>query len=305
MIPYFESLTFSIGPIVFQTWGTFVALGFLAATAIAAKRAEKMKLNPKHVWDMAFWIFLAAMVGSRVFHVVFYEPAYYLANPLDAFNPLRPGFAVLGGFLGGAAAAFLVVRRKGLDFLAYADVLAWGLPWGCGIGRIGCFLIHDHPGTLTSFVGGVEYPDGTRHDLGLYLSVLGFSIGILFLLTSRYAIRGTRYESKGIWVALFMILYSIARFFLDFLRIGDTRWGILTPTQMVERMSVKPCQILGLEGGSLQRGKIADITIFDPNEEWTVDPDKFQSKSRNTPFGGVKLQGKPVATLLGGTVIRF
>ncbi len=231
MIPYIESHSFFIGPVQIQTWGTFVALGFLSATYIAARRAKSLNLDPKIIWDTAFWILIAAMIGARAFHVVFYEPAFYLANPLEAFNPLRPGFAFFGGLAGGAFAAFLVLKKRGVEFLAYADTLAWGIPWGCGIGRIGCFLIHDHPGTLSSFAGAVEYPDGARHDLGLYLSWLGFGIGIIFLILSRYVIRGTRYEKPGFWVGAFLLLYSVARFLLDFLRIGDTRWAVLTPTQ--------------------------------------------------------------------------
>lgn len=238
MIPYIESYTYSIGPIVLQTWGTFVAAGFLLATAVAARRARKVGLDPKPVWDMAFWIFLAAMVGSRLFHVLFYEPAYYVAHPWDAINPAKPGYAIFGGLTGGALAAWLFIRKRGLEFLAYADTLAWGLPWGCGVGRIGCFLIHDHPGTLTSFVGGVNYPDGKRHDLGLYLSVLGFTIGIIFVLISfrsREKINASRFarlvSRNGFWVGAFLILYGIARFLLDFLRINDTRWLNLTPTQ--------------------------------------------------------------------------
>ena len=241
MIPYFESHTYSLGPLVFQTWGTFVALGFLLATVVASNRAEKMKLDPKHVWDMAFWIFLFAMIGARAFHVVFYEPAYYLAHPLEAFNPLRPGFAIFGGFIGGALATWLVIRKRGLDFLAYADALAWGLPWGCGVGRIGCFLIHDHPGTLSSFVTAVDYPNGKRHDLGLYLSLLGFTIGLIFLVLRRFGKNDPRYMKKGFWVGAFFLLYGFARFALDFLRMNDTRWFSLTPTQWI----LIPTAVLG------------------------------------------------------------
>ena len=229
MIPWIESHTISIGPLVLQTWGTLVAAGFSFATWIAARRAKLKKLDPKVVWDMAFWIFIAAFIGSRLFHVVFYDPAYYLAHPLDAFDPRAPGYAIMGGILGGAAAAFLFATRKRLDFIAYADTLAWGLPWGCGIGRIGCFLIHDHPGTLTSFALGVKYPDGSvRHDLGMYLSIVGFVIGLTFLVIDW---RTKSRARPGFWVGLFLICDGVLRFGLDFFRVVDRRIWILTPTQ--------------------------------------------------------------------------
>lgn len=228
MIPWIESHTYQIGPIVLQTWGTFVAAGFLLGAWIAARRARAKGLDPKIVWDMVFWIFIAAFIGARLFHVLFYDPGYYLAHPWEAIDPRAPGYAIMGGFLGAAVAFGINVRCKGLDLLSYADTLIWGLPWGCGVGRIGCFLIHDHPGTLTSFVLGVEHPDGkVRHDLGLYLSLFGFAIGICFVLLDR------RKRQAGFYAGLFLIIYGIGRFLLDFLRIVDRRILGFTPTQWV------------------------------------------------------------------------
>jgi phosphatidylglycerol:prolipoprotein diacylglycerol transferase len=234
MIPYIQSLTFKIGPLTLQTWGVFVAVGFLVATWIAARRAKAKGLNPSMIWDMAFWIFTASIIGSRLFHAVFYEPQYYLAHPLQIINPMRPGFAIMGGLLAGALVVWLFAAKKGLNFLEYADVLVWGLPWGCGIGRIGCFLIHDHPGTLSSFALAIKYPDGqSRHDLGLYLSIVGFLIGIIFLIINRFSHSSLviRYSRPGFWLGSFLIVDGIARFLLDFLRTVDRRIVGLTPTQ--------------------------------------------------------------------------
>lgn len=229
MIPFFGADTISIlGLFHIRIWGTLIALAFAIATYIAFLRAKRQGLNGEHVVSLAGWIFLAAMVGSRLFHVIVYEPGYYLAHPFEAIDPRQPGYAISGGFLGAFAAFALYVRKYKLDWMAYADTLAWGLPWGCGIGRIGCFLIHDHPGTLTSFVLGVRYPDGQgRHDLGLYLSLIGFATGILFLVL------GKKKRPAGFWVAMFFLIDGISRFFLDFLRVIDARYLGLTPAQWI------------------------------------------------------------------------
>ncbi|MDO8583718.1 MAG: prolipoprotein diacylglyceryl transferase [bacterium] len=228
MIPYFVSTTYHVFGIPLQTWGTFVALGFAVGTFVAWRRAKARGLDPNVVTDLAFWIFIGAFVGARLFHVVFYEPSYYLSHPLELFDLRKPGFAMFGGFVGAAVVFWWFVKKRGLDFLAYADVLAWGLPWGCGIGRIGCFLIHDHPGTLTSFIGAVRYPDGqARHDLGLYLSVIGFLTGIVFLLIGR------KQRRVGFWFGLYMMIEGVVRFSLDFLRVTDVRYFGLTPTQIL------------------------------------------------------------------------
>lgn len=77
---------------------------------------------------------------------------------------------------------------------------------------------------------------------------------------------------------------------------------VLTLSQMVERMSCSPARAFSLPGGTLRRGSIADITVFDAKREWTVDRAKFLSKSRNTPFNGMTLRGSPEITIVDGTV---
>ena len=72
---------------------------------------------------------------------------------------------------------------------------------------------------------------------------------------------------------------------------------------IIKRMSTNPADILGLSRGHMSLGAAADLVIFDPNEEWTVDPEKFASKARNTPFAGWKLKGKVKYTIAGGKVI--
>jgi dihydroorotase len=79
--------------------------------------------------------------------------------------------------------------------------------------------------------------------------------------------------------------------------------GILTPAQMVERMSAAPNRILGLPGGTLKAGAPADVTLINPAAKWTVDPSAFFSKSRNSAFIGMELTGAVAATVLGGRVV--
>ncbi len=76
----------------------------------------------------------------------------------------------------------------------------------------------------------------------------------------------------------------------------------LTPGALVRAMSVAPARILGVPGGSLALGVVADVTVIDPDARWAVDPDQFHSKSRNTPFGGWTLQGQARATIVGGVL---
>jgi dihydroorotase len=76
--------------------------------------------------------------------------------------------------------------------------------------------------------------------------------------------------------------------------------GLIDLPTLVERMSCSPARALSLPGGTLARGTSADVTLFHPDHEWIVDPARFHSRSKNTPFTGWRLQGRPMRTIVGG-----
>lgn len=78
--------------------------------------------------------------------------------------------------------------------------------------------------------------------------------------------------------------------------------GHLTWPQAIEKMTINPARVLAIKKGTLAVGSDADVTVIDPDYEWLVDPDRFRSKSRNTPFGGRKLRGRADTVLVGGKV---
>jgi dihydroorotase len=79
--------------------------------------------------------------------------------------------------------------------------------------------------------------------------------------------------------------------------------GVIDLPTMVERMSCQPARAFNLPGGTLAAGSVADVTVFDPEARWTVNPTAFRSKSRNTPFAGWELVGRPKTTIVGGRVV--
>jgi dihydroorotase len=79
--------------------------------------------------------------------------------------------------------------------------------------------------------------------------------------------------------------------------------GHLGLFDLVRRMSSEPARLLKLPGGTLSVGAPGDVTVFDPDAEWTVEPDKFVSKGRNTPFGGHRLTGRATMTVVKGEVV--
>jgi dihydroorotase len=79
--------------------------------------------------------------------------------------------------------------------------------------------------------------------------------------------------------------------------------GIIDFPMLVDRMSTAPAKLFHLPGGTLARGSVADVTVFDPTREWTVDPAEFLSKGRNTPYAGHRLRGRALYTIVDGRVV--
>jgi len=79
--------------------------------------------------------------------------------------------------------------------------------------------------------------------------------------------------------------------------------GVLTLSQVIEKMSTAPARILGIPAGTLQVGANADVVLFDPEKKWVVDPEKLHGKSKNTPFKGMELKGKVALTIFRGRIV--
>ena len=236
MIPFFQFDIINLGPVVIQVWGLFVSLGIASALTFSYFLCKKYLLSGELILDIGIWTIIGAFIMARVFHIVFYNPVYFVSNPSEIIQIWHGGASSLGGFVGAGLAMWIFAKKRKFtlkELLPYFDIGALGLWLGWGIGRIGCFLIHDHPGTLTSFFLGVKYPDGARFDLGLMESILGFVLFIIFYFLFKKLIK----IHWGLTAILSFGSYAVVRFFLDFLRVpssvfgGDTRYGYLTPAQ--------------------------------------------------------------------------
>jgi phosphatidylglycerol:prolipoprotein diacylglycerol transferase len=242
MIPYLHLEPVSFGSFTFYPWGFFVALGAIVGITISYFEAKRRDLEAEIIFDLAFWVILGTLIGARLFHVLFYEPSYYLSFPLEILKLWQGGLSSLGGFFGAFLAGFCYLKKQKLDLFSWADIAIYGLPLAWGIGRIGCFLTHQHLGLESHFFLAVNRPEGPRLEMSLLEAIVSF-----FLFFYFYLVRN-RQLFAGFYFVNFLIIYGLSRFLLDFLRL-DIRYFGLTPAQY-------GCLIFLLLGGYLYFRKI-------------------------------------------------
>lgn len=229
LIPYYPQPKIDLGWISFEAWGILVAVAFLSGVFLAMRGARRMGLDDRVIADYGLWAFVGGFTGAHLVHVFFYEPELIAEKWWFVFV-IWSGMSSFGGFLGAAVATVIFFRRRAESFWHFADPLALGMAPAWAIARVGCFLAHDHRGSLSDFVLAVDFPGGARHDLGLYDSILSW------ILTAIIYGVATRRPRHGVLAGIVCFGYAVVRFFFDFLRATDiakpdARYLGLTPGQ--------------------------------------------------------------------------
>jgi phosphatidylglycerol---prolipoprotein diacylglyceryl transferase len=236
-----------------------VALAALWGMWAAERQFQRRLLDVGIGNRLGLWVLLGGVVGAHLFSVLFYYPDKLRSDPWLLLR-LWEDISSFGGILGGVVGALLFFRLgPGRDDRArqyeYLDGVARVFPVSFAIGRLGCALAHDHPGTVTRFplaismrtreafdyIASLYSAAGTVmpldmdpsvpygfHDLGWYeFLFLSLVVVPLFQLWQR------RDKPGGFYLIAFPLTYLPVRFGLDFLRIGDVRYAGLTPAQWV------------------------------------------------------------------------
>lgn len=233
MIPYFEIPPLALGPVEIHAFGALTALGIYTGARLAARAARTYGPGDDlPLVEGAIWLVLGGVIGGHLLHVLGYHPEILAEEGWTSLLRVWDGLSSMGGVLGGLLTLLILFRIKGWKIRPYANALALGIAPGWGIARLGCFAAHDHPGVLTDFPLAVAFPQGARHDLGLYEALLlGGLTALLYLLNRKP-------RAEGWLLGVLAIGYGIPRFFFDFLRARDLpfvdgRILGLTPAQYV------------------------------------------------------------------------
>lgn len=238
-----------IGRLQIRSYGFMLAVSFLLGIWLAGRRAKRYGIDPQKILDLSVIIILAAVVGSRLLYVVFHLEQY--RNPLDVFALWQGGATFYGGFLLAMAASYWWVQRNGLSFLTVADALAPSLALGLVFTRVGCLLSGCCYGKPTEHAFGLvfpaESPAGSAaialaeqlgrdhvalHPTQVYSSLKGLTIFVVLMLLQ------PKLTKRGSTFGLFLVLYGIGRFVIDFFRFYEDNARVLLGLSFNQVISV-------------------------------------------------------------------
>ncbi|MDI6799300.1 MAG: prolipoprotein diacylglyceryl transferase [Actinomycetota bacterium] len=216
-----------LGPISVYSYGFFLALAFLISFFLIAHDLKERGLDPSLTYDLIIYAAIGGILGARLLYIATH-PGFYLASPLRLLS-IQEGLIFYGGLAGGSFAVYWFLKRRGLPILKVADALAPSLALGGAIGRIGCFFNGCCYGKLLSpaFASILPRLLDFRHPTQLYDLAYNLAIFIyLFFFFKTELPTGSRFS-------LFVLLYSIGRFLVEFFRVSKVVFLGLTGAQLI------------------------------------------------------------------------
>ena len=222
-----------LGPLEIRFYGLVYVVGFLFAWWLMFRYRDSLGLSKKEVEDLIFYIILGILIGSRLFHVFFWEPGYYLSNPLRIFFVWEGGMAFHGGLIGVLAAVWYFCKRFEKKFWKLADVIVIPGVFALALGRIANFINGELWGTVTDVDWCVVFPavEGCRHPVVLYGALGRFVLfGFCYWLLRKELKAGFVFWNFVFWIGL-------GRFFTDFWR-EDMRYLSLSLGQWYSLLMV-------------------------------------------------------------------
>lgn len=223
--PQPDPIALALGPVQIHWYGLMYVVAFALFIMLG-----RVRIRMPHVavqgWtkddldDMLFYGMLGVILGGRLGEVLFYQPLYYLAHPLEIFMIWRGGMSFHGGFLGVLIAMALWARKRRRNILDVYDFIAPLVPLGYAAGRMGNFINAELPGRLAdpSLPWAMIWPGvaGPRHPSPLYQALID---GVLvFIILWLFARKARPRLAVG---AMFTLLYGCARFFTEWFRVPD------------------------------------------------------------------------------------
>jgi len=212
-----------IGTVEIRWYGVMIALAFLAGTLLGAREARRRGYDPELIYDFLFYVMISAIAGARLYYVLVSNPIYFFKHPLDIAAIWRGGLSLHGGLIGGLLAGILFCKKRRLAFWSFADLLTPSIMLGQAVGRGACTLngcSYGKPSTLPWAVVFTDPAAQAPHNIPLHPTQfyeMATDLSIFLILWS--VRKKTRFD--GQLFLLYLVIYAVARFVLEFFR-GDS-----------------------------------------------------------------------------------
>ncbi|WP_016856138.1 prolipoprotein diacylglyceryl transferase [Halomonas smyrnensis] len=258
--PDIDPVAISLGPLQVHWYGLMYVIGFLAAWWLGRRRAPRIGLNGDDVGDLIFCAALGVVLGGRLGYALFYGLDQWLADPLWILRVWDGGMSFHGGLIGVLLASLYFARKKQLAFFTLTDFVAPLVPIGLGAGRIGNFINHELPGRVTDLPWGLVFPGQgpePRHPSSLYEAVLEGAV----LFAVLWWVSATP-RRRGLVSGLFLTLYGVFRFGVEFVRRPDPQLGFIAFDWLTMGMLLSlPMIIAGAALMAWSRGRPVDARV--------------------------------------------
>ncbi|MBM4348471.1 MAG: prolipoprotein diacylglyceryl transferase [Deltaproteobacteria bacterium] len=223
----FNPIMIDLGLIRVSWYGMMYVLGFIGSYLLVRYQMKKKDFGVSRVEveNLYFYLIIGLMAGARLGYVLFYDLKMYLSDPLGIFAIWRGGMSFHGGLIGVLLVGILFSWRNKKSFWKITDLIIVTAPIGLGLGRIGNFINGELYGRMTNLPWGMIFPRGgphPRHPSQLYES--GLEGGVLFLIL--WLLKDKKLPTGGL-LALFLSLYGLFRFFVEFFREPDAHIGFI------------------------------------------------------------------------------
>ncbi|MFA7428859.1 MAG: prolipoprotein diacylglyceryl transferase [Rhodospirillaceae bacterium] len=248
--PAIDPVAVSIGPIDIRWYALAYIAGLLLGwwALVRLERRTNGPLNTHLIDDFFSWAVAGVVVGGRLGYVLFYNPGYYLSNPLDILKVWEGGMSFHGGMLGVIIVAWVFARRNGLHPLTLGDRVATVAPIGLFFGRLANFINGELFGRVAPDVPwAMVFPHGgpdPRHPSQLYQAAMEglILLAVMMVLYHRDAVR----NRAGILTGVFLTGYGVARFIGEFFRQPDAHLGFLFAGATMGQLLSIPMILIGL-----------------------------------------------------------
>lgn len=236
-----DPVAIQIGPISIHWYGIIIDAAFILGAALAYYHTRISHLSTEHLLNIIILIIPSAMLGARLYYVVF-NWGSYADNPLEAFAIWHGGLAIHGGLLGGVIAGYFYIKMHKLDFWKFADAVAPSIILGQTIGRWGNFINQEAYGYPVSSEYIRHFPafiqrqmyigNQYHHPAFLYESL--WNLAVFAFLICMYK----RKHFDGQIMLIYLILYSAGRFFIEALRMDSIMLGPFRVAQLISLLLI-------------------------------------------------------------------